>query len=74
LLPSFAPGVGQLVSIVATSFRGRFIVSSEARPSRQSRAAGVGHEVEPLADVRGASARSAQIRRPEGVTLSFQVS
>jgi hypothetical protein len=34
----------------------------------------VGHEVEPLPDVRRADARSAQIRRPDGVTLTFQVS
>jgi hypothetical protein len=37
---------------------------------------GVGHgpEVEPLPDVRSTDARSAQIRRPDGVTRSFQVS
>jgi hypothetical protein len=34
---------------------------------------GDGHPVQPLPDVRGADARSAQIRRPDGVTLSFQV-
>jgi hypothetical protein len=39
---------------------------------------GVGHpdgtEVEPLSDVRRPDARSAQIRSPDGVALSFQVS
>jgi hypothetical protein len=35
---------------------------------------GVGHPVQPLSDVRGADARRAQIRRPPGVTRSFQVS
>jgi hypothetical protein len=40
----------------------------------QSRAAGVGHEVQPLSGVRRTDARSAQIRRPDGVTASFQIS
>jgi len=35
---------------------------------------GDGHEVEALPDVRSADARSAQIRRPDGVARSFQVS
>jgi hypothetical protein len=35
---------------------------------------GVGHEVQPLSDVRRTDARSANIRRPNGVTRSFQVS
>jgi hypothetical protein len=35
---------------------------------------GVGHEVDPLPDVRSADARRAQIRRPNGVTRSFQIS
>lgn len=39
-----------------------------------SETAGVGHEPEPLPDVRGADARSAQIGSPDGVTLAFQVS
>lgn len=37
-------------------------------------ACGVGHPVQPLSDVRRADARSAQISRPEGVCLCFQVS
>jgi hypothetical protein len=43
-----------------------------------SRVVGVGHEdgseVQPLPDVRGADARSAQIGRPNGVARTFQVS
>ena len=39
-----------------------------------SRVVGVGHEVNSLADMRAAEARSAEIARPEGVTRSFQVS
>ena len=35
---------------------------------------GVGHEVEPLPDVRGAHPRSAQISRPDGVAFPLQVS
>lgn len=35
---------------------------------------GVGHEVQALPDVRSPDARSAKIRRPDGVTRSFQVS
>jgi hypothetical protein len=35
---------------------------------------GEGHEEEPLPDVRSTDARSAQIRRSDGVTLVFQVS
>jgi len=34
---------------------------------------GVGHEVQPLSEVRRTEARSAGIRYPHGVTLSFQV-
>jgi hypothetical protein len=37
-------------------------------------ASGVGHEEKSLSDVRRADARSAQICRPDGVTLRFQVS
>lgn len=33
-----------------------------------------GAEVEPLPDVRGTDARRAEIKRPEGVALSFHVS
>jgi hypothetical protein len=39
-----------------------------------SSASGVGHPVQSLSDVRGATARSAQICRPNGVTRVFQVS
>jgi hypothetical protein len=35
---------------------------------------GDGHEVEPLAQVRSADPRCTGIKRPDGVTLSFQVS
>jgi hypothetical protein len=38
-----------------------------------SKACGVGHEVEPLPDVRSTEARSAGIDRPDGVVLTFQV-
>lgn len=34
---------------------------------------GVSHPVEPLPDMRGADARSAQIRSPEGISQCFQV-
>lgn len=37
-------------------------------------ASGVGHEPQPLPDVRRTDARSAKIDRPDGVTRSFQVS
>lgn len=43
-------------------------------PCREFATAGVGHEPEALSDVRSADARSAQISRPDGVALSFQVS
>ena len=77
--PSAARAVGHPVTATATSFSGRPAMSSLAAvdlPSRQSRAVGVGHadEVEALSDVRGADARSAQIRSPDGVARSFQVS
>jgi hypothetical protein len=44
------------------------------RPPLSSECPGVGHEVESLPDVRRADARSAGIRRPDGVTRSLQVS
>ena len=34
---------------------------------------GVGHEEEPLPDVRSTNARCAEIHRPEGVTLCFHI-
>jgi hypothetical protein len=48
--------------------------SGERTDLAPSFAPGDGHEVEALADVRSTDARSAQIRCPEGVTRSFQVS
>lgn len=39
-----------------------------------SASSGVSHEPKSLSDVRSADARSAQIRRPDGVSLRFQVS
>jgi hypothetical protein len=41
---------------------------------RLSFTTGLGHPIKSLSDVRGADARRAGIRRPNGVTLSFQVS
>lgn len=59
----------------ATSLSGRaFVPQRSCVLPFQSRAAGVGHPVEPLADVRSADARSAEIERRAGVALSFQVS
>jgi hypothetical protein len=37
-------------------------------------ATGVGHEIQPLSDVRCPDARSAQIGTPAGISHSFQVS
>jgi len=42
-------------------------------PPVMSEVCGVGHPVEPLADVRGTEARSAQIERCAGVARCFQV-
>jgi hypothetical protein len=47
--------------------------AAPARPSLPAFASGVGHEPRPLPDVRGADARSAQIRRPNVVARVFQV-
>lgn len=52
-LLSNACGVGQLANCTACSFSGRLlrsIVSALARPSRQSRAAGVAHEAACFSD------------------------
>ena len=50
----------------------------DVRPPSPSAFTGVGHplgdEEDPLSDVRRPDARSAQICRPDGVALSFQVS
>jgi hypothetical protein len=43
-------------------------------PSFQSRVVQVGHPVQSLSQVRSADPRSAEIRRPAGVTRSFQIS
>jgi hypothetical protein len=48
--------------------------SNVRTPLSASALVGVGHPVQPLADVRRTDARSAEIRRPEGVARSFQVS
>jgi hypothetical protein len=76
--PSCLSGVGQPDN-TATSFSGRaFVPHRSSVEPFQSRAAGVGQAdttpVETLPDVRGADARSAQIRSPEGVARCFQVS
>lgn len=69
-----AIGVGQDASR-ATSFNGRaFSPCRFDADDFQSRAAAVGHEVQPLSDVRRTDARSAQIGRPDGVLRAFQVS
>lgn len=44
------------------------------RPPCPSLAFGVGHEIKSLSNVRRPDARSAEIDRPDGVILSFQVS
>jgi hypothetical protein len=53
----------------------RLIAFSLSRysPPLLSPALGVGHEPEPLSEVRGADPRSAEIKRPDGVARSFQV-
>lgn len=48
--------------------------SVDRTPLSASAAVGVGHEVQPLSDVRRTDARSAQIRSPDGVARCFQVS
>jgi hypothetical protein len=67
-------GVGQPASI-ATSDNGlAFCPCKLLLPLFQSRAAQVGHPVEPLPDVRSADARSAQIGSCPVIGHSFQVS
>jgi len=73
--PSRLCGVGQVD--LAASVSVIPVCDLIAYPTREllcaSSAVGVGHEVESLSNMRGADARSAQIRRPDGVTASFQV-
>jgi hypothetical protein len=65
--------VGQPAN-TATSFSGRALVPQRSSVAPfQSRAAGVGHPVEAVADVRGTEARSRERDRPEGVTHGFHV-
>lgn len=75
-LPSIACGVGQ-PAIRATSFSGGPLPPRSCTPARsapfQSRAWGVGHPVEAVADVGRADARSRERLRPKGVTQSLQV-
>ena len=64
--PPFLPGTA----------RPAFAFSKASSPFVQpvaSKTWGVGHEEQPLADVRRPTARSTQIRTPDGVTRSFQV-
>jgi hypothetical protein len=80
----FADGVGHIANFTTCSkltvcFRPSTVTpvalifdGSEQRPPFG--VFGVGHEPEPLPDVERADARSAQIRRPDGVVLAFQVS
>ena len=62
LLPFFCCNFSRRASILSWS------------ESSNSLADGVGHEPESLSDVRRADARSAEINRPDGVALVFQVS
>ena len=55
----------------SSAFNGTF---GHSPPSFQSRVAGVGHEVDPLPDVRSTDARSRDTDSPEGVVDSFHVS
>jgi hypothetical protein len=48
-----------------------FPTPADPRPSART---GVGHEEQPLSDVRRADARSAEIERPDGMARAFQVS
>ncbi len=76
--PSSARGVGQPASAAivwmsspACRLPDRF---SDRAASRSPLTRGVGHEPQPLPDVRSTEARSAKIDRPAGVTRAFQVS
>lgn len=76
LFESQTVAVGQPANL-ATSFKGRALCVNSLPGSLapfQSRAAAVGHPIQPLADVRSTDARSAQIGRCAGVIRCFQVS
>jgi hypothetical protein len=71
--------VGQAANIVTSHKRGprsRFVslIARSFTPLRVSDWSGVGHPVESLSDMRRTEARSAEIERPAGVVLAFQVS
>lgn len=63
-------GVGQPASITAAGSRS---VPCEGPPFGPSCTQGVGHPVQPLADVRGADGTSRERDRPAGVRCGFQV-
>jgi hypothetical protein len=72
-------GVGHSASLTApTSVRIGLLWSPRlywyAFPPDAFVTVGVGHEVDPLSDVRRADARSAQIGGPNGISQRFQVS
>jgi hypothetical protein len=70
-------GVGQAAILAAVSIVNPSRTLPRSMLGRvlpvESSARQVGHEVQSLPDVRRPEARSAQIRRPDGVTRSFQV-
>lgn len=68
-------GDGQLASVATCDNRGDTVCTLFVRAADfQSRANGVGREVQSLSDMRGLDARSAQIGRPDGVVRTFQIS
>jgi hypothetical protein len=74
-------GVGQPLKHSAAAKSGPWLriasispPSNDRTPFSASAEVGVGHPVQPLSDVRRTDARRAQIRRPPGVTRTFQVS
>lgn len=71
--PSFAPAVGQPATR-PTVLRDESLFPAALLPFCAGvPAIGVGHDPQPLPDVRSADARSAEIERPCGVALDFQV-
>jgi hypothetical protein len=77
-----AIGVGQPASIANTNSDNGLPRASSNRPARnsgealalfQSRAAGVGHPIEPVSDVRSTDARRRERDRPDPVSQAFQV-